>query len=241
MKKEKILSKLIKSNDPDLLQKISKDRDRTNILKKYEQQLLVYLVQRIPLWMSSNMMTALGFVGSIITAGSFILGRYFQKEWLLLGIFGFILNWFGDSLDGRLAYFRNRPRKWYGFSLDVIVDWLTNILIGLGFVVYVDGVGEFVGFGFVVLYGWAMMMALLHYKITNRYVIDSGIFGPTEVRIIVCLVLILEVAIPGTIIYSGIVACILLLIFNIKDFRKLLKIADNRDKEEKADKERQDS
>ena len=222
-------------NNSDSLSKISKDRNRTNILKKYEQQFLAYLVQRIPSWISSDMLTIIGLAGSFLTAFSFIFAAYFQREWLLIGILGFFINWFGDSLDGRLAYFRNCPRKWYGFSLDYIVDWISNILIGLGYIIYsANQGGQFIGFGFVVLYGWAMMMALLRYKIINQYTIDSGILGPTEVRIILSIVLILEVIFPGSIIYSGLIACFVLLIFNIKDFRQLLKMADVRDKEEKA-------
>ena len=153
---------------------------------------------------------------------------------MLLGILGFIINWFGDSLDGRIAYYRNIPRKWYGFSLDFIVDWLTNICIGFGYIVYVDNF-ELLGFGFVVLYGWAMMMALLRYKIINKYTIDSGIFGPTEVRIILSIVLVLEVLITDSIIYSSAVACLILLILNIKDFRNLLVLADQRDEQDKEE------
>ncbi|MDR0541981.1 MAG: CDP-alcohol phosphatidyltransferase [Dysgonamonadaceae bacterium] len=225
----------VNENNTDTLSKITKDRNRTNILRKYEQQLLSYLVERVPSWMSSNMLTGLGFAGSFITAGSFIMATCFQRTWLLLGIFGFMLNWFGDSLDGRLAYFRNCPRKWYGFSLDFIVDWLTNILIGCGYIVYVRGQWELIGFGFVVLYGWAMMMALLRYKIINQYTIDSGILGPTEARILLSLILILEVLVKDSIIYSATIACVILLILNIKDFRSLLRMADRRDKDEKAE------
>ena len=230
------------NNNSDSLSKITKDRDRTNFLKKYEQQSLAYLVQRIPLWINSDMLTGIGFIGSIITFGSFVLATFFQREWLLVGILGFVINWFGDSLDGRLAYYRNRPRKWYGFSLDCIVDWLSNILIGSGYIIYVgDQNGELIGFGFVVLYGWAMMMALLRYKIINQYIIDSGAMGPTEVRILICIVLIVEVIFPHTIIYLGLITCIALVIFNIKDFRKLLKMANQRDQEEKAAKNNPDS
>jgi len=229
------MSELVNANDPDLLHKLTKDRERTNLLKKHEHLFLAYLVQRIPPWMTSNMLTGIGFAGSFITAGSFALASYFHRIWLLAGILGFMLNWFGDSLDGRLAYFRNQPRKWYGFSLDFVVDWLTNILIGCGYIIYAGHLhGALVGFGFVVLYGWAMMMALLRYKLTNQYTIDSGIFGPTEVRIILCLALILEVAVEGSIIYSGIVACLILFILNIRDFRQLLRIADRCDKAERA-------
>jgi hypothetical protein len=224
-----------KNRDKKALSKITKDRTRTNILKACEQQLLVFLVQRMPPWMSSNMLTGFGLVGSFVTAGSFILATYFQREWLLLGILGFLMNWFGDSLDGRLAYYRNCPRKWYGFSLDFLVDWLTNILIGYGYIVYVGGQWELFGFIFVILYGGEMMMALLRYKIVDQYTIDSGMLGPTEARILLSLILVLEVLLPDSIIYSSALACAVLLALNIKDLRSLLKMADLRDKREREE------
>jgi phosphatidylglycerophosphate synthase len=226
-----------KSTHKETLATITKDRERTNILKKHEQNLLAFLVQRVPTWMTPNVLTGIGMIGTLIVMGCFILAHFYCRTFLLLGILGFLINWFGDSLDGRVAYYRNIPRKWYGFSLDFIVDWIANICIGIGYIVYVSGVAELFGFGFVVLYGWAMMMALLRYKIIGKYTIDSGIFGPTELRVILSAVLILEVLLPDSIIYSSVVACLILLILNIKDFRSLLTLADQRDKQEKKEKQ----
>ena len=226
-----------KSTHKDTLATITKGRERTNILKKYEQNLLAFLVQRIPMWMTPNVLTGIGLIGTFITMGSFILAHFYCRTFLLLGILGFLINWFGDSLDGRVAYYRNIPRKWYGFSLDFIVDWIANICIGIGYIVYVESYYEFFGFGFVVLYGWAMMMALLRYKIIGKYTIDSGIFGPTEVRIVLSTVLVLEVLVKDSIIYSSAIACLILLVLNIKDFRTLLTLADQRDKQEKKEKQ----
>jgi hypothetical protein len=219
----------------EILSKLSKDRDRTNLLKTSEQRFIAFLVQHIPSWMSSDMLTLIGLAGSLVTAAGFILALYVHRSLLLLGIVGFFINWFGDSLDGRLAYFRNKPRKWYGFALDYTVDWLTNIFMGLGYIVYVGGRWELLGFGFVVLYGWAMMTALLRYKITGKYTIDSGLLGPTEVRIIISFFLLLEVIFKDSIIYSGMAACAILLAVNLVDFFKLLKLADRHDKENQTD------
>lgn len=230
-----------KNKNKEALSKITKDRSRTNVLQVYEQNLIAYLVQRVPQWMTSDMLTAIGFAGSLITSLSFFLAAYFDREWLLLGILGFAINWYGDSLDGRLAYYRNKPRKWYGFTLDFIVDWMTNILIGIGFIVYVNGIWEILGFGFVVLYGWAMMIAVLRYKIINKYSIDSSKIGPTEVRFILSGIFILEVIFPGSIVYFGILVCLVLLVFDIRDFLHLLKVADQRDKEEKLAKQQQEA
>jgi len=231
----------VKSKNSEALSKITKDRSRTNILRNSEQKTLAFLVQHIPSWITSDMLTAIGFFGSILTCASFILAAYVHHYCLLLGILGFAINWFGDSLDGRIAYYRNTPRKWYGFSLDITVDWLTDILIGLGFLLYAKGHWQLVGFGFVTLYGWAMIMALLRYKITNKYTIDSNLLGPTEVRILLSLLLVIEVIFKGSLMYFGLAACVILLIINIIDFKKLLKMADLRDKEEKKEKDNQNT
>jgi len=216
----------------DVLKAISRDRERTNLLKNAEQNALTYLVQRVPLWMNSNMMTAIGFAGNIIVFLGFVLATYFSKYYLLLGVLGFFISWIGDSLDGRLAYYRNKPRKNYGFTLDITVDWISILLIGCGFIIYVDGIFELLGYGFVVLYGWEMIIALIRYKITGKYSIDSGKLGPTEARIVIIALLIIEVLCQGSIIYSASVLVAGLFMVNIIDTRRLLKIADRIDQEE---------
>ena len=220
-------------NSEAVFDAISKDRHRTNILRKYEQKALVFLVQRIPSFISSDMLTGIGFIGSLITVFSFILATYLDRNFLLLGILGFFVNWFGDSMDGRVAYYRNTPRKWYGFSLDITVDWLTTILIGYGYMVYTDGIWEMLGFVFVVMYGWAMITTLLRYKVTGKYTIDSGLFGPTEARVIISGILVAEVLFEGSIVYSALAACVILFIINIVDTRKLVSLANDRDLAEK--------
>ena len=75
---------------------ISQDRIRTNLLKKQEQKALAFLVQYIPSWMSSNMLTAIGFLGNVIVFLSFILAELFDTRFLLIGVAGFVISWFGD-------------------------------------------------------------------------------------------------------------------------------------------------
>lgn len=215
---------------------VAHDRDRTNILKTVELKTVTFFVQRMPSWVTPDMLTFLGLMGNVIIFTAFMLANYFNRAYLLIGVFGFMISWFGDSLDGTLAYYRKRPRKWYGFSLDFTTDWLGVILINVGLIVYLHHAWEFIGFAFAVLYGWEMITALLRYKITDKYTIDAGLFGPTEVRIIISFIFILEVVIPNSIEYLGIAACLFLLITNINDTKKLLKLADARDKEELAKK-----
>jgi len=216
----------------EVIKNVFADRARTNLLKKQEQIAISWLVQRIPAFISSNMLTGIGFFGNIIVTASFILAAYFSRSFLLLGLLGFLISWFGDSLDGRLAYYRNKPRKNYGFALDITIDWVSIILIGVGYTIYADGAWTLLGYGFVVMYGWEMIIALLRFKITGRYSIDSGIMGPTEVRIIIGLIMIAEVFSPGSLNYSALIVVTALFIFNITDTRRLLRVADEIDKKD---------
>lgn len=213
--------------------RVFSDRERTNILRKGEQRLILFLLKKVPGLITPNMMTGIGMFGSLIVFSAFILGSFHSRNYLLIGILGLIINWLGDSLDGRLAYYREIPRKWYGFVLDIVMDWLSIILIGLGYYFYAPGTTQILAFLFVVLYGWSMIISQLRYKITGFYQIDSGHLGPTELRVMISLILIIETLIVGSITYFAITVTVLLLVINIIDTLKLLKAGDAKDQEDK--------
>ena len=218
--------------DNAVLQRTFSDRKRTNILKSFEQSTIVFLLPKLPKFISPNVLTFIGTLGSGIVFLAFVLGTYLANWYLLLGIIGLAINWLGDSLDGRLAYFRNIPRRWYGFALDIIADWIGIVLIGFGYYIYAENGTQIVAFAFVSLYGWSIIISQLRYKITNEYSIDSGAVGPTELRFIIAFILIAEVLFPGSITYLAGLITIILLIINIIDSLKLLKLGDLKDKNE---------
>jgi len=78
-----------------------------------------------------------------------------------------------------------------------------------------------------------MIISQLRYKITGFYQIDSGYLGPTELRVIISFILIIETLIAGSITYFAIAVTLLLLVINIIDTLKLLKAGDAKDREEK--------
>ena len=220
-----------------ILKTISQDRDRTNILRSGEQNLIAYLVQRVPKWLTSDGLTYIGLFGNVFVGACFFLAAYLNNPiFLLISLPGFLVNWYGDSLDGRLAYYRNLPRKWYGFSLDVTVDWVGLSMIGLGFFFYAEPQWKWLGYVFVVLYGWEMVTAQLRYKVTGKYSIDSGIFGPTELRVILMAIITAEYFFKGSIYYLVIAACVILIFTNISDTRGVLKAGDLRDEKENKEK-----
>ena len=214
----------------DTKKSISQDRKRTNVLHTQELALIAYLVERMPRWVTSNMLTTIGLCGNLLVALFMLLGALTSESWwLLLTPLGFAINWFGDSLDGRLAYYRGKPRKWFGFCLDIVVDWIGIVAIGLGYYSYVAPEWKLVGFIFVALYGAEMIISQLRYKVTDRYSIDSGLLGPTEVRIILALLFSSEYFFPGSIQWIGLAISVGLLIAFLTDFAGLLALANERD------------
>ncbi|SHG43963.1 Phosphatidylglycerophosphate synthase [Flavobacterium fluvii] len=213
-----------------IVQRTFSDRKRTNILKKAEQLTIVFLLPKVPKFISPNVLTLIGALGSGFVFLAFVLGTYVTNWYLFLGIVGLAINWLGDSLDGRLAYYRNIPRRWYGFALDIIADWIGIVLIGFGYYIYAKNGTQIVAFAFVALYGWSIIISQLRYKITNEYSIDSGLVGPTELRFIIAFILIVEVLFQGSITYLAGLITIVLFIINIIDSLKLLKLGDLKDK-----------
>ncbi|OXB25112.1 CDP-alcohol phosphatidyltransferase [Flavobacterium tructae] len=213
-----------------IVQRAFSDRKRTNILKKAEQSTIVFLLPKVPEFISPNVLTLIGTLGSGLIFLAFVLGAYLTDWYLLLAIFGLIINWLGDSLDGRLAYYRNIPRRWYGFALDIIADWIGIVFIGFGYYIYAKNGTQIVAFAFVALYGWSIIISQLRYKITNEYSIDSGFVGPTELRFIIALILIIEILFHGSITYLAGLITIILFVINTIDSVRLLKLGDLRDK-----------
>ena len=96
-------------------------RIQTSILNPLEKKVLVWLAQRMPSWVTSDMLTFVGFLGAIVMATGYALANL-NLNWLWLSCLGLLINWFGDSLDGSLARVRNTQRKTYGFYIDHNVD-----------------------------------------------------------------------------------------------------------------------
>ncbi|HNE49746.1 MAG TPA: CDP-alcohol phosphatidyltransferase family protein [Chitinophagales bacterium] len=218
----------------DKKQKGSIERGRTNILRFIEQPTLLFLCKITPEFVTPNMLTAIGMFGTaMVTAGFWLAHALNNKMYLFIAILGFAINWLGDSLDGRIAYYRNIPRKWFGFTLDCIMDWISLVMMSVGYFIYIEDNYKILVFLFSTGYAWAMLMIHLKYKMTDKYTIDTGLFGPTETRIIICLVILSEIFLGGSIKVFSIVVTIMIMITNIIDTFKTVKIGDEKDIEEK--------
>lgn len=215
-----------------LLRKVEpQERQRSHWLMQQEHRVIAWLCPRIPQQISSNMLTAVGLSGSMLISLAFVLGKS-EREWLWLGILGLAVNWFGDSLDGRLAYFRQRPRKWFGFALDLMTDWISLSVMTLALAYYLPW--PFVSLLLAAAYGGRMLLALLQYKIAKEYRIDSGKLGPTEARLVMAAALVLEIFFSMSLLWLSLVALLALVLVDAFELRHLLRQADARDRIERG-------
>ena len=96
-------------------------RVHRSFLAAAEKRALVWMAERMPGWVNSDRLTALGFAAQIATGICYSLaGR--DRRMLLAAIVCLAVNWFGDSLDGTLARVRHRQRPRYGFYVDHMID-----------------------------------------------------------------------------------------------------------------------
>ena len=106
--------------------------------------------------------------------------------WLWVASAMLALNWLGDSLDGTLARVRNQQRPKYGYYIDHIVDAFNTAVIGIGI-----GLSPYVSLELalllVVLYLTLSINVYLESSVFGVFKIAYGIFGPTEVRILLIL------------------------------------------------------
>ena len=152
---------------------------------RMEKRALEWMAERAPRWVSSDQLTLLG-LGAQIAAGAFYALSRYDRRALLLVILCLALNWLGDSLDGTLARVRRQERPRYGFYVDHMVD-------------IVGAVALMCGLGASGLLHWATAIAMLvaflvlsseSYLATytlGNFQLSQGIFGPTEIRILLVL------------------------------------------------------
>jgi len=98
------------------------------LLGPLERPALAWLAKKMPAWVTPDTLTVTGFLGTILVAVSYVLTNQ-HHAFLWLASLGLVINWFGDSLDGTLARYRNIERPRYGFFVDHAMDGLGEVLV----------------------------------------------------------------------------------------------------------------
>jgi len=164
---------------------ISARRINQSLTAAVEKRALHWMAERAPAWVTSDRLTGLGLAAQIAAGLFYALARWDRRA-LLAVIVCIALNWLGDSLDGTLARVRQQQRPRYGFYVDHIVDIFGAVAL-------------MCGLGCSRLLHWPVAIAMLvtflilsaeSYLATytlDRFEMSQGLFGPTEIRILLIL------------------------------------------------------
>ena len=162
------------------------ERIQTSFLNGIEKKALGWLAARQPKWMVSDMLTFIGTLGAIVIAAGYILSSQ-SIHFLWLSSLGFIINWYGDSLDGTLARVRDMQRPIYGYYLDHTVDCINEAFMFLG-----------VGLSPLMNLPLALMILVVYLFLTINVSVNAHLkgefkltylkLGPTEFRVFAILV-----------------------------------------------------
>ncbi|NIR51110.1 CDP-alcohol phosphatidyltransferase family protein [candidate division KSB1 bacterium] len=215
--------------------KTSHKRSNDILLGPLERPAINWLAARMPMWMTPDALTTIGFLGAFVTGVSYWLANL-DKNFLWLASLGFIINWFGDSLDGSLARYRKIERPKFGYFIDHTMDAMEQLVIILGL-----GLSPYVRFKFAMLalagYYLVSIYTYIATYVSDVFKLSYGKVGPTEVRVIAILmnVVMYVVGVPAMSLPLGMVSfydilCIaigssLILIFVISTWKQALKLS----------------
>lgn len=201
-------------------------RIQDNVLARNERRILTWLCARLPAWVTPDKLTILGLLGSFLTFAGYAASN-FDRLWLLAAVLGYVVNWFGDSLDGSLARFRSIERPSYGYFIDHSCDMLTTlfILTGMGLSPYVT-----MDFAMLALAGYLLLSihTFLSAQVLGEFKLSHLAAGPTELRIVLIVLTLMMMAlgtrpglfgsISGFDIFVGTVGAVFIVLFAYQTF-----------------------
>ncbi len=155
------------------------------LLGPLERPALKWLAAHMPAWVTPDICTAIGMLAALGIMISYGLSMY-NRNFLWLASLGFVINWFGDSLDGTLARYRHIERPIFGFFVDHTMDAVNEVLIFLGL-----GLTPYISFNIacLALIAYLLLSVLVYVRtcVMGEFKISYGKLGPTEVRVLAIL------------------------------------------------------
>jgi phosphatidylglycerophosphate synthase len=157
-------------------------RIQASLLAGIEKRCLIWMARRLPRYIGSDHLTALGAV-AMLAAGVCYWAARFAPLALVGAVVLLAVNWFGDSLDGTLARVRRQERPKYGFYIDHVLDVLGILFLFVGL-----SAGGFMSplvcAGFLLAYYLLTIEIALATHTVGTFRISYWKMGPTELRIL---------------------------------------------------------
>ena len=157
-------------------------RINTGLLAALEKRTLLWIAHRLPAWMHSDHLSAIGLAGMLGVGAAFAVGGTYR--WALpLVCLALAINWFGDSLDGTLARVRNHQRPRYGYYVDHVLDLLGTAIL-FGGLMLGGHITPAIGLMLVAAYFAVTAEVFLATAARGAFRMSFAGFGPTELRVV---------------------------------------------------------
>lgn len=148
---------------------------------KIEAKILDWLVARLPLWVTPDLLTITALLSAFVGGISYAYaGR--SSTFLLIVNLCLVIHWATDSLDGRVARFRKQPRPNYGFYVDHILDSASAAFL-LGGLTTSPLTQTAAWIWILALMLLSMIHMFLKAKVFNVFEMSIQLAGPTEARL----------------------------------------------------------
>ena len=148
------------------------NRIQTSILNAAEKKALVWMAERMPKWVNSNMLTGIGTFGALVIAAGYILSRV-----------------------------RNTQRPVFGYYLDHTMDVFNEffMFIGVGLSAMMH---LYIVIGLYIIYILLTLNVSINAHLRREFRITYAKLGPTEFRIIAIIINTIWILVPAVREYS---------------------------------------
>jgi archaetidylinositol phosphate synthase len=160
-------------------------REQNSFIAPLERICLNWLARHAPNWLMPDHLTLLGFAAMFFAGVSYAMAQFWLPALLLVNVW-LAINWFGDSLDGTLARFRDKQRPRYGFYVDHIVDVLGSLFLFCGMAAS-GYITPLIALLSLIAYLLLMADSFLATYTLGTFRISVFKFSPTELRLLLAI------------------------------------------------------
>jgi len=160
-------------------------REQTSILAPLERAALQWFARHMPARINSDHLSLIG-LAAMLGAGLCYAASKQNPLMLHLVNVCIFFNWFGDSLDGTLARFRNCQRPRYGFYVDHIIDMFGAVFL-IGGLALSGYMSERVAAAVLIAFFMLAINSYLAAYSLGVFKLSQWKMGPTEMRLLLMI------------------------------------------------------
>lgn len=161
-------------------------RFNDGLLAGSERRLLEWIARRLPDWITSDHLSALGLASMAAAGAAFAAFPWSAGAAAWAVVAALAANWFGDSLDGTVARVRRTERPRYGYYVDHVIDLAGTAFLFIG--IACSGLmSPLLALSLLGAYLLVCAETYLATHATGVFRMSVFGFGPTELRVLLAI------------------------------------------------------